>query len=68
MRVISILSQADDQTVARPFSRASSNDELVELLRAYVPRITLANIDTETPVGEGIRFGQRVRYFAFTER
>ncbi len=68
-RVIAILVLAPGQTIPRPFSRASSVDELRELVAPYIgPDVLVERIDTEEPIGIGVRFGQRLKFFAFTER
>jgi len=68
-RVIAILTLAPGQTIARPFSRASSIDELRELVAPYVGAdVVIDRIDTEEPIGSGTRYGQRLKFFAFTER
>ncbi|MDE2105418.1 MAG: hypothetical protein KGL39_49785 [Patescibacteria group bacterium] len=67
--VIAILSLRPDQNIPRPFSRASSIDELRELLLPYVGvDVAVNKIDTEEPLGSAVLYGQRVKFFAFTER
>lgn len=76
---ITILKQAAGQTIPRPYNRAISVDEMIDLLhrpiiaeaqmsrvgRETLERIARQNLDTEEPVLQTLK--GTVRYYAFTE-
>lgn len=78
---ISILKLEEPQKIARPWNRASSRDELKEMVEHFVrstsahthgkPVIKYGNLDTEEPVltCRIYRFGgvRLVKMYAFTE-
>lgn len=64
--IIAILKQVKGQKIPRPYTRASSRDELIELLPAHV-QINFAAIDTDEPiVVQGVKGD--IKFYAFTEQ
>lgn len=70
-----ILIRKPGQTIARPFQRASSTDELVELIESFVAghyadtvEVRVENLNTETPVARIPNKGDGwIEFFAFSE-
>lgn len=72
---ISILKLETGQTIPRPFARAGSWEELVEILQGYaryqrdpIPTPFRKNLDTDYAVWSVRRSTGEVWFFAFTEQ